>query len=506
MDINDLRSMPPAELAYWIRKNPQKARQIRKDFYWMRVKLARKDPNEFCELVLRDEETGRPIVQNRIHERFQHLAQVERRLLLWGHIESGKTQQLSIGHTLWELGHDPRLRCVVGSATVRYGVRIIGAIRRIIERPGPIHDIFPDLRPGPVWQASAITVDIPNTKGIPKDPTLQITSVGTSSLTGSRTDRFIGDDLLNLDNTSTPGKRQATKDWYYAIPMSRMTKNSKVRIVGNAFHPEDLMHDLAGHGGYAWRKFPVLDAEGQSTWPERWSLDRIEAQRLENHPHEFARLMLCIPRDESQSRFKREWIDQCLARGDGFVPAFALSAIPPGFATYTGVDLGVRTKRGSDQTVLTTILVHPNGDRELLWIESGRWAGRDIVDRIIDTHKRYNSIVIVENNAAQQYIVDFTKDASAVPVRPFHTGANKANPAFGVESIATEMANGKWILPSRNGKPANKEIDQLVTGMLYYDPQEHTSDHLMSLWFAREGSRQPPKKRATTKRIDTLSR
>lgn len=507
IDFDIIRQMPKADLAHWIRKNPKEATAIREALYWQRVRLSRGDPNEFCEFVLRDEERGIPIIQSPMHEQFQHLAQQNDRLIIWGHVESGKTVQLAIGHTLWELGNNLRLRFVIASATTRYATRIVSALRRYISQPGPIHDVFPDLKPGPVWAATSIAVDISGRKGMPKDPSVQATSVGISSLMGARTDRFIGDDLLNAGNTSSPTQRQDAKDWYFGVPMSRMTPEGRVRLLGNAYHPEDLMHELAGSGQYVWRKFPVLDpVTHRSTWPERWPEDRIERKRQEVHPHEFARLLLCIPRDESQSRFKREWVETCLRRGDGHAPVYALNSIPEGYRVYTGVDLGVRAKQGADLTVLSTIIVHPNEDREILCIESGRWAARDIVDRIIDTHRRFGSIVIVENNAAQQFIVDFTKTESAVPVRAFFTGKNKMSPEFGIESVATEMANGKWIIPSINGKPANAEIDALVTGMIYYDPAQHTSDHLMSLWFAREGSRQPAKKRATTFRIDTHSR
>lgn len=508
MNLDDLQRMPKEELAYWIRRNPKAAMQMREHLYWMRVRLAREDPNEFCELILRDESSGKPIQQAPIHEEFHHLTRTTDRMLLWGAIEFGKTQQIAIGHTLWELGNNTRLRFVIGSATSRYASRIVSSIRRYIEAPGPIHDVFPNLRPGPIWSATAMAVEQPARKGMPKDPSVQATSVGIASLIGTRTDRFVGDDLLTPGNTYNPLHRQQTKDWYFSVPMTRLTPSAKVRILGNAFHPEDLMHDLAQAGGYTWRKYPALDEHGRPTWPERWPMSRIEAKReeLRMRPQEFARSMLCIPRDESQARFRREWIEQCLQRGEGVSPAYALAQLPPGYGVYTGVDLGVRTKHGSDLTVLFTIAVHPNGDREVLWIESGRWAAKDIVDRIVDTHRRYGSIVLVENNQAQQFIIDFTKSTSAVPVRPFFTGSNKAHPEFGVESMATEMANGKWIIPSVNGKPATREIDAWVTEMLYYDPQQHTGDRLMASWFAREGSRTPPKARVQIRRLDTLSR
>ena len=168
LDLNQLRQMPKEELAYWIRKNPKAAQAVREALYWMRVRVAREDPNEFCELVLRDEEKGTPIVQAPTHERFQKLAVEHDRLIVWGHVESGKTMQLSIGHTLWELGRNPRLRFVIASATTRYSSRIVSALRRYIEQPGPLHDIFPNLKPGPVWSATAITVEIPARRACPR--------------------------------------------------------------------------------------------------------------------------------------------------------------------------------------------------------------------------------------------------------------------------------------------------------------------------------------------------
>lgn len=461
---------------------------MRLQLYWTRVKIARDDPNEFMELVLRDEETGKPIQQAPLHEEFQQLATAEDRLLVWGHIESGKTQQLAIGRTLFELGRNPRLRYVIGSAGAKYSATLVSTIKRYIERPGPIHDIFPKLRPGPKWTDSTLVVDLPG-KSIQKDPTIQATSLASAGITGSRTDRLLLDDLLNLKNTANPTGREEALKWYRGVTRSRLTPDARVIWLGNAFHPEDAMHVLSQGGGFAWKKFPVVSPDGQLTWPDRWPRKRIETARVEFGPHEFARQLLCIPRDESSARFRREWIDACLKRGEGRKPAFALTEVPAGYRTYTGVDLGVRRTNKSDLTVLFTIVVHPDESREVIWIESGRWAAKEIVSKIVDTHNRYGSIVIVENNQAQQFIVDFTKSESAVPVRPFFTGSNKAHPAFGVESLATEMANGKWIIPSVNGRPATKELDAWVTEMLYYDPNAHTGDRLMASWFAREGSR-----------------
>ena len=94
---------------------------------------------------------------------------------------------------------------------------------------------------------------------------------------------------------------------------------------------------------------------------------------------------------------------------------------------------------------------------------------------------------IVHN--AQDFILQFIRSSSAIPVRPFTTGRNKVHPEFGIESLAAEMAAGKWIIPNRDGK-MHSEVEALINEMLYYDPKAHTGDRLMSCWMSREAARQ----------------
>lgn len=97
---------------------------------------------------------------------------------------------------------------------------------------------------------------------------------------------------------------------------------------------------------------------------------------------------------------------------------------------------------------------------------------------------------IVHN--AQRYIKQFVDKRHAMPIRAFNTGKNKTDPAFGIESLATEMGNGKWSLPNDGGTLDGSippEVNKLVEQMLSYDPLSHTGDELMATWIAREGGR-----------------
>ena len=475
--------MPTAQeiLALDARRRQAKAARL------LRIKLARVDVNEFIHLVLKNESTGQLVRQSEVHYQWHRLADQHDRLLLWSHIESGKTQQVAIARTVWELGKNPNLRFAIVSNVKGQAVKIARSVRHYIEQPtSTLQAIFPHLKPGKPWGDFAFSVA---RKTGAKDPSIQVAGVHGNIL-GARLDRVILDDILDYENTRSPLLRGDLWDWYHATLAGRLVDGGRVICIGTAFHPDDALHRFAKQPGWGAYRYPVIHPEtGVPRWPEQWGPERIQAKREELGPSEFARQMLCEARDDSTARFKREWVDRCLVQGEGRAMASGLKVIPPGYATYTGVDLAVQQHSAADQTVLFTIAIDPQGNRHVLSIESGRWAGPEIVQRIESAHHRYQSIVIVENNAAQDFIVQFARHASAIPIKPFTTGRSKAHPDFGIEGIATEMANGKWIIPNHGGV-MHPDVHAWVDEMLYYDPAAHTGDRLMASWFTREGARQ----------------
>jgi hypothetical protein len=624
--------------------------RIQNPFPKLDREAARNDINVFIEAIMRDERTGVPLKQAPVHRAWHSLADEHDRLLVWASISHGKSSQISIARTLWLLGRDPTTRIAIISHTAAQAHKLLRSIRRYIESSEELHAIFPDLRPmADQWTSSAITVQR-NT--LSKDPSVQACGQGGNIL-GSRLDHLIIDDLLNTSNTATADQRDKCFEWVQSDCLSRLEEGSRVLVIGTAFHPDDALHRLARLPGWKAVRYPVLNDDGTPRWPERWSMERIATVKDTLGPLEFARQLLCVARSDDESRFKKEWIDRCLARGNGKTLCYGMDNLPPGFKTYTGVDLAVQQKDASDSTCLFTIAVHPNGDREVLNIEAGKWSGPDIVQRIIDAHKRYMSVCIVENNAcfppgtrvltkrgykaiedvevgdevwthkarwrrvtdtlagtsrtlttaraeghasvrptpnhwfwmrragrngptgaaqwisygvrdepayaavarpgkshgwakvpdiedapyerygteteggpvhnlvveedesytvedflvhnAQDFIIQFARNQFAVPIRPFTTGRNKAHPEFGIESIAAEMAGGKWIIPSNNGTPAHPEIFNWIQEMLFYSPSAHTGDRLMSSYFCREGARMASQT-ITSARVDVLSR
>jgi hypothetical protein len=360
-----------------------------------------------------------------------------------------------------------------------------------------VQAVFPNLRPGTPWRENAITVQRPS---IARDPSIQVIGVSGTVL-GARLDQAYLDDVVDLENSKTEHGRTGLKDWVLNTLFGRLTAASRVVVIGNAYHPEDLMHYLEKLDGWKGYRFPVVDPRtGEPVWPERWGAERIDKKRREVGPLEFARTMLCQPRSEDDSRFKRADIEACLARGVGLGENFATSweAWRPDWPEdakarcrfYIGVDLAVQVHAAADISAIFCIAVHPDGSRELIGLESGRWAAPEILQRIGDAYRRWHgAVVVIENVAAQEWMRQFAVQLQGVPALPFTTGRGKASLEFQAEGLAAEIANHRWIIPcGATTALTHPEVKEWLTALLFYNPSAHTPDRMAAGLFARHAA------------------
>jgi hypothetical protein len=505
-------------------------RRRRREARRSRVRLAREDPACFAGFVLLDEKSHKPIRMAGIHEAWQYEASAHDRLLIWSHPDAGKTQQLSIARVIWELGRDPSKRVAIVSRTDDIAKNIVRVIGNMIVHSDEVHEVFPQLRRSTLsnapWNDHVLTVERPNPAM--KDPSVQAFGESSRSIVSKRLDMLVVDDILDNQNTASQSQMDDMWEWFNSVIQGRLEPAARVIVVGNAWHPDDFLHRLARLPDWRALRYPVLDdapaspTYNQPRWPEHWSVERIARRKAEldaARPGEFARMMMCQARDEAQARFKLRSIERCKKLGMGRMFMNAVPGLPreqqphltgyiPGYRVVTGVDLAFSKKSSADQTCIFTIAVDPDENRHVLSVETGRWHGDEAVDHIIDVYSRFLSIVYVENNAAQDLLVQNLRGKTAVPVRPFTTGKNKVNMEYGVEAMSIELDNGKWIIPcDRNGR-CHPEVEAWIGEMLRYDPAKHTGDRLMASWIAKEaarvGSRSGP--RAEYGSIDLLSR
>lgn len=415
---------------------------------------------------------------------------------------SHNTNQISIGYVLWRIGKDPNCAIAIMTNTAMMANRIVGALKQYIAHSPEFRDVFPDVRPGEKWSESSFTV---TRETIRKDPTVQAVGL-TGQIVGARLEGLVIDDIDNVDTVHTAESRDQVEKRVREQALSRLDDNGWCVAIGNIWHENDCMHRLAWDSsrncprpGWAALRYPIIKSDGEPRDPEKFPLDRCYHIRdVDQGPLQFARLYMLRARIDGEQRFRTEWIEGALNKGiHQVLMKEGIHKTPAGCRTLTGVDLGIKQKASSDPTCITTILEIPKADKTfdyvLLNIIKGRWNAQEIMDKIVEQQRFFDSEVFVESNGGQDFLIQLMNLGGAkFKVNPFFTTSkNKFDPSYGIESIAAEMAMGRWTLPSYDGtrEQTDEETDELIEEMLAYTPGNHTGDILMSLWIAREGGR-----------------
>lgn len=458
---------------------------------------ARRNCAAFVEYALSSEKDGSQLTNGDHHNEWHEFFDQNKRAVLFAPVEHAKTTHIGVGRILFALGKNPEARLALISNTGPMAEKILAAVKQNIESNPKVRAVFPNLKPSQdkahSWSQSQITVQ---RSTIAKDPSVQALGVG-GAINGSRLDGIVLDDVLDFENTRTDEQMQKMLSWYETTVMTRATDGAFIHVIGTPWHPRDLLHELERRSVFACKRYSaVLNPDEPQEcwiplWPEQFSTKRLIEIYGETTPTNFARKYLCRAIAVESQRFRQEWIDRCVANGKPF-PRFPMGPLKTQAGQrlhhFTGVDLAMGKNEKSDLSVIFTMAVDQRGRKIVVDIQSGRWAAPELVDKIRAIHQLYASQVLIEDNGAQAFLLQFAADLG-VPAKPFTTTAkNKYDERYGVESLAIEVRNGEWVFPS-GYTPIASELDALFGEMLTYSPQGHTGDRLMAMWFAREGAR-----------------
>jgi len=455
----------------------------------------------FVERVFRDDETGAMLHNDPLQDEWHDLSAEYDRLIIMAFPESGKSTSITIGLSIWEMGHDHSLRFLVASKTYDQAVKVTSTCRELIEKSDAVHEVFPDLQSGSKWTDSEFTVK----RAIGgRTPTMKAIGRNSSPM-GLRIDRLIIDDLEDDENTRTPREREETVRWLDRTIFNRLTRRARVRWLTNDWHPKAACQQIAQRRRWHLAKYPV-ERRGEAQFPSRFPPERIQQIKRDVHPKLYAQLYLNNSSEDTSGQFKQEYVDKCKENGRGLklVHSMTRTEMPPGTMVCSGVDLatGRKESRHSDLTVIFVALVYPNLHRRVLAIESGIWSGPEILMRLAGLTVRYPDVaVMVEDNGAQVYLMQFAEfladqELELPPLYPWTTtGQKKWNKAFGVASVAVEMERGMWTYPSEEPTPecdvslleCSEDLSELCQQAIDFTSDgAHTGDHLMAKWFCRE--------------------
>ena len=220
----------------------------------------------------------------------------KRKALLMAFRSSGKSTLVGL-FCAWVLLVKAATRILIVSADYELAKKMVRNVKRIIEH----HPLTKSLRPKhkDQWASDRFTVVRPLEL---RDPSVLAQGL-SGNITGCRADLIVCDDVEVPKTCDTARKREDLRQKLTELDFV-LTPDGMMLFVGTP-HTDDSIYNTEPDGFLAYFEklvIPLLNAEGQSAWPARFSLQAIEQLKKRTGPLKFLSQMLLQPVDLTESR------------------------------------------------------------------------------------------------------------------------------------------------------------------------------------------------------------
>jgi hypothetical protein len=455
---------------------------------------ARRHADDFCEFVLKDDK-GKPVRQSAIHREINwHIDECRKQKLNCGILapwRHGKTEQVVIGRTLQFLGENLNNRVFIVCNADDNAAARVESISKYIENDINYHLVYPDVVPGDKteWGRHKLMV---KRSSMSKDGSVEAWGITTSG-TGSGCDFLIVDDPVDLRNAVlNPALRPQVKEAFKNVWSSRLAPNGFKIYIATVWHNDDLTNEMLKNPEWCFlvikvsEDFTHFDCESPlkgkfmiPLWEEAWPKDKLIQKHREIGSRAFNRGYRQIAlSDEDRTLGHYLNIYKYGARWQDIVR--------PEWPRVAGMD------PFGQFVVIFTLAIAPDGKRYPIEIRRGKWNPTQSIQQLIDAFSmHHHQLIVVENNAAQEAIVQWALEKGhQIPIWPFTTGKQKADPLMGLPGLDVEFENGSWVVAvDREHEPDCQCGFCVWKREMQAHPVGETADCVMASWFAREAAR-----------------
>lgn len=374
--------------------------------------------------------------------------------LLMAFRNSGKSTLVGV-FCAWVLYKNPNMRILIMSADYELAKKMVRNIKRIIER----HPLTKHLKPKQKDQWASDRFTICRTLEL-RDPSVLARGIG-ANITGSRADLIVCDDVEVPKNCDTVGKRNDLREKLSELDFV-LVPNGLMLYVGTP-HTKDTIYDTNTDGflkGFETFKLPILDENGQSAWPERFPLSKIESIRKRAGPLKFLSQMLLKPVSLKEGRlnangiiFYDEPLDYRQTNGKAVLSIGDCQMVSanawwdPAFGSVQG-----------DNSVLACVFFDKNGRAfldDIVYLKSQQpdKAAESQCSQVVDLIERYHLPQIrIETNGIGKFLPELLKKTLCerhivCAVLPVHSHVPKAIRI--TEGLDARLANGSLLFHVR---------------------------------------------------------
>lgn len=410
--------------------------------------------------------------------------------------EHAKSSVFTVAYPLWELYRDQNKRIIIISSTKDVAESFLQEITQNLENNQELVDDLGTLIPErkEKWTDDKIIIQ---RDALYKDPSISVVGLGGAILS-KRADIIILDDVLNIMNTQTQLQRQKTLDWFTKIIYPILVPGGRLVMIGTVFHENDLLETYLKSDSFDVKlKYKsIIDEENKIVlWEARHNFESLMDKKNTQGSVAFNLAYQNTILSDEFALIKRAWVEEAKNKGSNLGLFNSLEDVRkkfPGIRIVAGVDLQSSKKKTSDFFAIHIVGFLRNGMR--ITINLIRLQGLSMSEQeayIIGQYEKFNpELVFVESNNYQVMLVRDLIEKTSLPVVSFTTTKEKHDLDVGINSLGVLLENGKWIIPSNNDTLQKAQnVEYLVNGLVGFDPDMHTEDLVMAMWFGNNAVR-----------------
>jgi predicted phage terminase large subunit-like protein len=305
------------------------------------------------------------------------------------------------------------------------------------------------------------------------------------AITGKGANLLVIDDpVKSAEDSQSEALSRRVWDWYRSVARTRLEPGGVVVLVMTRWSEDDLAGRLlAESDGEKWEvlNLPALAEEddplgrkpGEALWPERFSMDDLEATRSALGSYLWSALYQGRPAPLDGNVFRRSWFRYFEHSGD----SYALHGIEPEIVNvnscrrFVTVDLAVSTKKSADYTVASVWAVTPKSELLLLHRVRKRIPAPEQVPLLRKLYEEWSpDIVGIEAVAFQLAIVQQARE-DGLPVTELRADKDKVSRAL---TAAARLEGGTVYWPKKAPWLDEWENELLLFPNSRYDDQTDT--------------------------------
>jgi len=377
-----------------------------------------------------------PVYKNARHLSLlaEKLEAVERgdikRLMVFMHPRSGKSEICSIRFPAWYLGRNPQAQVIGCSYAEGLAYSFSYAIRETILAMSYQR----------LWQygldtSGAVRWQLAEKEN--KRASYIAAGVG-GGITGEGADLLIIDDpVKNAEEAESQTYRDKTWDWYRTVARTRLQPDASVVLIMTRWHKDDLagrLLQLAAQDPHAdqWKVLHFKSIEdGRALWPERYPLDVLENIRASIGSRAFESLYQGEPTVAEGQIIKREWWQYYKVR-----PEFK--------RTIHSWDTAFKSKSSNDYSVCT-VWGETDSGFYLVEVLRQRLEFPELKRFVTAAYDRDKpTAVLIEDEASGQSLIQELKRNTYIPLVPVKADKDKV---VRVNAVTPLIEAGRVCLP-----------------------------------------------------------